>query len=176
MGEITKLKLMEIANRIPLFKALSLHEKEKVITINNIVKVIKKDTKFIIYGDHDDSFYILLNGSAAVYKNDRKIATLNGGQFVGEVGFICREPSTSSVVAETDLITFFFTRDRFLNLPVSLREKIKDGLIGGLVNKIHGMNDEIEGLRQFIDSLEEETEKQAKAPVSEINLKKLKSS
>ena len=166
MSELSKLKLMEIANRIPLFKALTLHEKEQIIAIKNIVKIIKKGTKFIVYGDHDDGFYILLNGSASVYRNDKKIAVVKSGQFVGEVGFICREPRSASVIADTNLITFFFTRECFLSLSLVLRDKVKDELIGGLVGRIQEMTEEIDRLERAASIFRDEP----KAPVSDIEL------
>lgn len=150
MTDITKLKLMEIANRVPLFKALNSHEKGQVIAINNIVKVIKKGTIFINYGDHNDNFFILLSGSASVYQHDRKIAQVKGGQFVGEVGFICGDARTATVIADTDLVTFCIDRSRFMYLPATLREKIKDRLINGLVDRVEFMNDHIAQLDEII--------------------------
>lgn len=154
MSDVSKLKLMEIANRIPLFKELNLYEKEQVISIKNIVKIIKKDTKFIIFGDQDDSFYILLSGVASVIIKDRQIAEIHGGQFVGEVGFICGEARTASIIANTDLITFCIDREKFSHLPIRLRDKIKDKVINGLVNRVEHMNGEIEQLNRTIENLE----------------------
>lgn len=150
MTDITKLKLMEIANRVPLFKALNSHEKGQVIAINNIVKVIKQGTIFINYGDHNDNFYILLSGSASAYQHNRKIAQVKGGQFVGEVGFICGDPRTATVIADSDLVTFCIDRSRFMYLPATLREKIKDRLINGLVDRVEFMNDHIAQLDEII--------------------------
>ena len=150
MTDITKLKLMEIANRVPLFKALNSHEKGQVISINNIIKVIKQGTAFINYGDHNDNFYILLSGSASVYQHERKIAQVKGGQFVGEVGFICGDPRTATVIADTDLVTFCIDRNRFMYLPATLREKIKDRLINGLVDRVEFMNEHIAQLDEMI--------------------------
>ena len=72
MSELSKQKLMDIANKIPLFKELNPHEKEQIINIENIVKVIKQDTTFIVDGEHDDGFYIILNGSASILQDDKK--------------------------------------------------------------------------------------------------------
>lgn len=154
MSDFSKLKLMEIANRVPLFKELNLYEKEQIISINNIVKIIKKGKKFITFGDQDDSFYVLLSGTASVIKKDREIAEVHGGQFVGEVGFICRDPRTASIIAKTDLITFCIDRDKFSKLPIKLRDKIKDKVINGLVDRVEHMNDEIEQLNQKVEALD----------------------
>ncbi|GAA6171090.1 hypothetical protein NBRC116592_07600 [Colwellia sp. KU-HH00111] len=167
MTDLTKLKLMEIANRVPLFKALNAHEKGQVIAIDNIVKVIKKDTAFINYGDRNDNFFILLSGSASVYQHDHKIAKVKGGQFVGEVGFICGDPRTATVVADTDLVTFCIDRSRFMYLPATLREKIKDRLINGLVDRVESMNEHIAQLDKIVSHYQTsntEVEQSSQAP------------
>ena len=61
-------KLIDIANRVPLFKELNANETEQLITITNIVKMIKAGEKFISDGKYNDSFYILLSGKATVYQ------------------------------------------------------------------------------------------------------------
>lgn len=150
---ISKLKLIEIANRVPLFKALDTHEKEQVISIPNIVKVINKGERFISYGEHNDNFFILLSGKASIYQKEQKIAVVEGGQFVGEVGFICATARTANAIAETDLITFCIDKKSFLMLPALLREKIKDKLITGLVERIEHMNIYINHLTTQVDIL-----------------------
>ncbi len=151
MSDIPKSKLMEIANRVPLFKELSLSEKEQVISIQNIVKIIKKDKEFIVFGENDDKFYILLSGTANVIKKSRQISQIHGGQFVGEVGFMCGEPRTATIVANTNLVTFCIDRETFSLLPVSLRSKIKDRMINGLVERVEHLNGEIERLNKTIE-------------------------
>lgn len=156
MSDVSKLKLLEIANRVPLFKALSVYEKEQIISMKDIVNIIKKGTKFIIFGEQDDKFYILLSGTASVIKKDREIAEIQGGQFVGEVGFICGDPRTASIIAKTDLITFCIDREKFSHLPIRLRDKIKDRVINGLVDRVEHMNDEIEQLTRSVEAFDTE--------------------
>lgn len=153
MFGISTHKLIEIANRVPLFDALTTHEKQQVVSIPNIVKVINAEQRFITQGEYDDSFYIVLSGKASVYQNGQAIAHIEGGQFVGEVGFICSQTRTADVVADTDLITFCFDQHIFLLLPVLLREKIKDRLINGLVKRIEQMNSHIKHLTTQVDIL-----------------------
>ena len=85
-----------------------------------------------------------------MYQHDRKIAKVKGGQFVGEVGFICGDPRTATVIADTDLVTFCINRSRFMYLPATLREKIKDRLINGLVDRVESMNEHIAQLDDII--------------------------
>lgn len=144
---IPKMKLLEILNRIPLFKGLSAPERERVIATRHILKPFKAGTKFINYGDMDDSFFILLAGKANVIIGDQVLAEIGAGDFVGEVGFICGERRTASVQATTDVIAMCITHQAFSDVPTNLREKIKDKMIAGLVARIQSMNTELNTFR-----------------------------
>ena len=73
------------------------------------------------------------------------------------------------MIANTDLVTFYITRECFLNLPLALRDKIKDQLIGGLVHRIQNMNREVARLQRAASIFTDEEEK-IKAPVIGIEL------
>lgn len=161
MAVINKLKLMEIANRIALFKALSAHERDMIISMPGIVQVISQFTEFIRYGEYSENLYIILSGKASVYRDDKQIAQIGGGDFVGEVGFICHEARTASVVANEQLITLRISSSNFSRLPANLREKIKDRLIGGLVARVHRLNDEVIDLTDGLDILASQEQEQA---------------
>ena len=44
-------------------------------------------------------FFVLLEGSADVKKNNRKVNTLGPGDFFGEIALVSREPRTATVTA-----------------------------------------------------------------------------
>jgi CRP/FNR family cyclic AMP-dependent transcriptional regulator len=172
MAVINKLKLLEIANRIALFKALSPHERNMIISMPDIVHVIEATTEFIRLGEYSEYLYIILSGTATVYRGRNKIAQIGGGNFVGEVGFICRKARTASVIANEQLITLKISSSNFSRLPSSLREQIKDRLIGGLVNRVEGLNDDVINLNDELTKIQDEDQLQnqddrGKEPISE---------
>lgn len=54
-------------------------------------------------GELGREFFLILEGSAGVYKGKKKVATLGSGNFFGEISLIDRGPRTASVKADTDL-------------------------------------------------------------------------
>jgi CRP-like cAMP-binding protein len=48
-------------------------------------------------------FFLIVDGQAAVRRNNRKAATLGPGQYFGEMALLDRRPRSASVVAETDM-------------------------------------------------------------------------
>jgi CRP/FNR family cyclic AMP-dependent transcriptional regulator len=54
-------------------------------------------------GKPGHEFYLILEGEASVRRGKRKVATLTGGQYFGELSLLDRGPRTATVVAETDL-------------------------------------------------------------------------
>ena len=141
---------MEILNRIRLFKSLSPRERELVADMPNLIYMIPENETFITYAQQDDSFYIIINGSAKVTRHKKTISTLVPGDFVGEVGFICNEPRSASVTASSTVIAMKIDQYVFLRLPPAIREGIKDKIILGLVERINNEGDKI---RQYEDIL-----------------------
>lgn len=142
-NHVSQLKLMEILNRLRLFKSLSPIERELISETPNLLYIIPKNEVFITYAQQDDSFYILLNGSAKVTRHKKVISKLFPGDFIGEVGFICNEPRSASVTACSTVLVMKINRDIFLKLPSSIRERVKDKIILGLVERINKQSNKI---------------------------------
>lgn len=54
-------------------------------------------------GKPGHEFYLILDGEASVRRGKRKVATLEAGQYFGELSLLDRGPRTATVVAETDM-------------------------------------------------------------------------
>src|SRR6202142_4106360 len=48
-------------------------------------------------------FFLIVEGQAAVKRNNRKTATLGPGQYFGELALLDRRPRSASVISETDM-------------------------------------------------------------------------
>lgn len=160
---MNKIKLMEILARIPLFAGLSPAEREVLLKMARNIKRIKAEKVFIKEGAHEPFFYIILAGNAEVHHKGKTIGTLQPGQFIGEVGFICKEPRSATVVALEDMVVMLINSDDFRKLPSRVRESIKDKIISGLVDRVTKMNtntiryeDAIDELKDKVKSYEEE--------------------
>lgn len=144
---------MEILARIPLFKGLTPAEREVVLKMAKNIKRIKADKSFIKEGAHEPFFYIILAGKAEVFHRGKRIGELHPGQFIGEVGFICKEPRSATVIAKDDMAVMLITSEDFRKLPTRIRESIKDKIISGLVERVSGMNTNTIRYEEEIDEL-----------------------
>lgn len=138
---MNNLKLMEILSRVPLFKDLQAIEREAVLQMRAVFTPIRSKTTFIVEGAHEPWFYIILAGKARVTHRGYEIADLLPGQFIGEVGFICKEPRSASVTSIDEMVVMKVDYNAFRKLPVRIRESIKDKIIQGLVDRTMVLND-----------------------------------
>lgn len=161
---MNKIKLMEILARIPLFKDLTPPEREVVQNMIRNIKRYPQGKVFIKEGAHEPFFYIILAGKAEVSHRAHKIGELIPGQFIGEVGFICKEPRSATVTASTDIALMLINAEDFRRLPARIRESIKDRIISGLVERVSGMNDNTIRYEDEIDELKEKVDEYENDP------------
>lgn len=162
---MNNLKLMEIISRVPLFKDLQPHEREAVLQMRAVFTPIRCKDVFIKEGAHEPWFYIILAGKAKVTHRGIDVGELVPGHFIGEVGFICKEPRSASVSAIDEMVVMKVDYEAFRKLPVRIRENIKDKIISGLVDRTIRINDsfiaqkeEIERLKKRVADYESEAE------------------
>ena len=163
ISKVSKLKVLEFLNRVSLFKALEPGERELISRIPNLIVLIEAETAFIKKDQFDSDFYIVLNGEADISVNGQYVTTATSGHFIGEVGFICNEARSATVVAKTDVIAMRITRDLFDKLPLGVRESIKQKIINGLVDRVANQNGRIINLEEQVEKLEKELYPNGKA-------------
>ena len=80
----------------------------------------RKQTGTILFheGEPGDSFYILLEGSVEILaeKLNRHLATLESGQFFGEVALLLGVPRTAMARVSQDALLFVINQPSFSNL------------------------------------------------------------
>ena len=88
--------------RVPMFSACSKKELEKIGRASDEIHV---DTGHVLVeeGKPGHEFFLILDGTANVLRNGRKIATLGRGQYFGELSLLDRGPRSATVKAATDL-------------------------------------------------------------------------
>ena len=88
---------------VPFFESFSKDQVNEILGTGNIVKVPKGNV-MITEGDIDDSFFIILSGSAAVRKEDKIIARIGRGECFGEMSYLSGQARAATVSADTDCI------------------------------------------------------------------------
>jgi CRP/FNR family cyclic AMP-dependent transcriptional regulator len=88
--------------QVPMFSACSKKDLQTIGRASDEVKVAQGKT-LVTEGSPGHEFFLILEGSASVTRNGRKIATLGPGQYFGELALLDRGPRSATVTADTDL-------------------------------------------------------------------------
>lgn len=94
---------MEYVQNVPFFQNFAKDQVAELGRASTIVKVLKNQV-IVTEGEIDDTFYIILSGRAKIHKNGRDVATVGVGECFGEMAYICGQPRSASVLAQTDCI------------------------------------------------------------------------
>jgi CRP/FNR family transcriptional regulator, cyclic AMP receptor protein len=130
----TKKAKKELLGGVPIFQDLSAKDLDSILDSG---KEVHHDAGHVVIseGHGGIGFHLILEGRAKVTRNGRTLARLGAGEFFGEMAVVDDGPRTASVVADTDLTTFFLSRWDFRPLVKSnpdLAWKLIKHLVGRL--------------------------------------------
>ena len=100
---------------VPLFAAASRKDLQKVARASDEVDV-KAGRVLVDQGRPGHEFFLILEGTASVRRNNRKVAGLGPGQYFGELSLLDRGPRTATVVADTDMKVLVLGQREFLGV------------------------------------------------------------
>jgi len=88
--------------QVPLFAACSRKDLQLVARRAEDVRVTAGKA-LISEGETGHEFFVILDGTARVSRQGRKIATLGAGDAFGELALLEKAPRNSTIVADTDM-------------------------------------------------------------------------
>ncbi|MEY2478659.1 MAG: hypothetical protein QOG87_3974 [Actinomycetota bacterium] len=88
--------------QVRLFRACSRKELTTIGRASDEVKVGAGKT-IVEEGQTGHEFFLILDGTATVQRNGRKVATLGPGDYFGELALLDRGPRNATVKADTDM-------------------------------------------------------------------------
>ncbi|MDB6148974.1 MAG: MscS Mechanosensitive ion channel [Chthoniobacter sp.] len=95
----------ETGRKHPLLQLLNEEEMQKLLTRARLQR-FGRGEKIITQGAGGDSMFILLRGEAEVFVTancqDTQVATLEAGEYCGEMSLLTGEPRSATVIARTD--------------------------------------------------------------------------
>lgn len=92
------LKLSEV----PLLSNCSQRELQRVAKVTDEV-IVPAGTTLIEQGQLGREAFVIVDGTAAVRRNGRKVAVVGPGECVGEMSLLDRQPRSASVVAMEEM-------------------------------------------------------------------------
>jgi CRP/FNR family cyclic AMP-dependent transcriptional regulator len=89
-------------SQVPLFAACSRKELQSIAKASDEVTV-PSDKVLVEQGTSGRECFVIVDGTASVRRNGRKVATLGPGSYFGELSLLDKGPRTATVTAETPL-------------------------------------------------------------------------
>ena len=110
---------------VPFFSALSPETRLAVAPYAERIDVVE-GTQLTGEGKRGYLFFVIADGSAAVYQDGRELRELGTGDFFGEIALLETSERTASVVARTPMVLIALTESAFRQLvdsdPAAARE------------------------------------------------------
>ncbi len=103
--------ILKILKTVPLFETLS-EEEDKEIILHITMQFYPAHYSLFKKGDEGNAMYIIKSGTVQL----GDIATLNEGEFFGEMAFIDAAPRMSSAETLSDCEIFILKKDDFVSL------------------------------------------------------------
>jgi CRP/FNR family transcriptional regulator, cyclic AMP receptor protein len=106
---------IELIKRVPLFSHCSKKELGLVAQIADEIDLPEGKT-LMREGDRGREFFVLVEGSADVRRRNRKVNTLGGGDFFGEIALVSQRPRTATVTTSSPVRALVVTDQSFRSL------------------------------------------------------------
>ncbi len=112
---MSKPSTSSILSQIEIFKGLS---KKEIALISKLMTAItiKSGKEFITEGASGREAFIIISGTASVWRHGKLITSVGPGAVIGEMAVITNSPRTASVRAETEMVVEVLNRGAFLQL------------------------------------------------------------
>jgi CRP-like cAMP-binding protein len=98
--------------RVPLFATCSTKDLQKIAKASDEIAV-KAGTILTDQGQQGREAFIVVDGSATVKRNGRKITSVGPGAVIGELSLLDRGPRTATVTADTDMTVLVIDQRNF---------------------------------------------------------------
>src|SRR5690554_5483404 len=148
VDNVSKLKLLEILNRLDFFKLFSLDDRRALLEDKLEVYFCKKGFRVFREGEIDATFYLVLSGKVRIIqrKLNRTLGEVKAGQFLGEGAFITQGPRSASAVALEDTLLLRIDIEALRSFSPTIREKLKDAIIAGMAKRIDQLNERLQSV------------------------------
>lgn len=146
---MSMLSNLDLMRRVPLFATLTQPQAE-VLASTVAKKRFKRGEILVEQGKMSNALFIVLSGRTRVVMTDNKgreviLATLQSGDYVGEMSLIDNEPHSATVVAEQQVDVLVLGRDSFLHCLAENAE-MAHAVMRGLVQRLRRASENISSL------------------------------
>jgi CRP-like cAMP-binding protein len=136
-------RLAKMLSSVPLFSGLEKKDLEEIAGIGRQV-TFELGKTIVKQGEPGIGFLLVLEGKAEVRRNGKTVATLEPGNFFGEMSVIDDKPRSADVVAIEPTKCFGVTAWSFAPMLRS-NPSIAIGIIGELVRRLRKLEETMDG-------------------------------
>lgn len=124
----------DLIGRVPLFAHCSKRELAEVARIADEID-LREGKELTKEGAPGREFFVLVEGTADVVKNGRKVNTLGAGDFFGEIALVHQSPRTATVKATSPVRALVVTERSFRRLLEEMPE-IQRKVLAALAERV----------------------------------------
>ncbi|MEZ5180155.1 MAG: cyclic nucleotide-binding domain-containing protein [Acidimicrobiales bacterium] len=136
-------KHLEHLAEIPLFTALSKRDLQRIAKASNEVSR-PAGSVLVDQGDAGREAFVIIDGTATVKRNGRKVGTLTAGDSVGELSLLDHGPRTATVTADTDITVLVLSAREFAGVIEEV-PGLAQKLLGQLAGRVRELDRQIYG-------------------------------
>lgn len=136
-------KHLETLAEIPLFSALSKRDLQRIARASD---EITRDagTLLVDQGDMGREAFVIIDGTATVKRNNRKVGTLGPGDAIGELSLLDHGPRTASVTADGPMTLLVLSAREFRGVIEEV-PGLAHKLLGQLAARVRDLDRQIYG-------------------------------
>jgi CRP-like cAMP-binding protein len=128
---------------IPMFSALNKRDLQRVAKATNELSV-DTGTVLIDQGDMGREAFVVVEGTATVKRNGRKVGTLGPGDAVGELSLLDHGPRTATVTADTPMTVLVLSAREFSGVIEEV-PGLAQKLLGQLAARVRELDRQVYG-------------------------------
>jgi CRP-like cAMP-binding protein len=125
---------VELIRHAPLFAHLSKRQLEQIAQIADEID-LREGKEMTKQGARGREFFVLLDGSADVKKDGRRINRMGPGDFFGEIALVSDTPRTATVTATSPVRALVIT-DRSFKRLMSDSPQIQERVLSALAARL----------------------------------------
>jgi CRP-like cAMP-binding protein len=124
--------------QVPMFGACSEDERRQVSRLASPRSADQGDA-LVREGESGDEFFVIMMGQATVTRRDQELATLEPGDYFGELALFDPAPRNATVTAAVPVTVAVLARDAFQR-ALDAVPTMRDALLRGMARRIHDLD------------------------------------
>jgi CRP/FNR family transcriptional regulator, cyclic AMP receptor protein len=130
---------VRILKTLPLFSSCTLRQLSRVDSLTGDLEV-EAGRVLTRVGQPGHEFFIVMSGTATVWRHGVEVERLGPGSFFGELALLFRKDRAATVVAETEMDLLVMSVQEFRS-PHFLIKPVKDVMLVTVADRLRGANE-----------------------------------